>query len=289
MRLSSPPVGLGSALERVGPADERIGFAEQEDRIRRRRCRARAATPSRAPRPSWPRRGRVRRGPLGERARRARPGPGPRARRRRSLVRSANAVTTMSPTAGASARIMPATSLSRGGGEHERRRGRRACGRARRPAPARRRRCARRRAARAARRGARRDRAGPASARRRGRSRRRARSTWMPGVVERLEQRHRDERVGDLVLAGEGEPHRAVGPRRRVERDRQAPVGGAAHHALDAFGGVDERRAGRLGGGDDRVERLVGEIADDEGHARPRDGGLFSRRSRPACRPSHAW
>ena len=97
------------------------------------------------------------------------------------------------------------------------------------------------------------------------------------GVVERLEQRHRDERVGDLVLAGEGERHRAVGPRRRVERDRQAPAGGAAHHALHAFRGVDERRPGRPGGGGDRVERLVGEIADDEGHARSRDGRLLSR------------
>ncbi len=101
------------------------------------------------------------------------------------------------------------------------------------------------------------------------------------GVVERFEQRHRDEGVGRLVLAGEREPHRAVGARRGVEGDGEVPVRGAADHALDAFRGVDQRRPGRVRGRDHGVERVVGEVADDQRHPRPRNGRLLGGDRRP--------
>ena len=183
--------------------------------IRRRRCRARAATRSRALPPSSPRRGRVRRGSsprrIGER--------GPHLDRERlggHGAGSAKAVTTTSPTAGASARIIAPTSLSpasantSGGGAAGAVRPSQAAS-ARAPAGL----CA---ASSSARRPSREhDAIEPARPVRAGEAGLDGAAIDVDaGVVERLEQRHRDERVGDLVLAGEGEPHRAVGPCRRV-------------------------------------------------------------------------
>ena len=74
------------------------------------------------------------------------------------------------------------------------------------------------------------------------------RSTWMPASSSASSSATATKALAAWCSPASAEPHRAVGPRRGVERDRQAPVRGAADHALDAFGGVDERRAGRLGG-----------------------------------------
>jgi hypothetical protein len=166
MRLSSSS-RAGSrrtGRPRTGPAGRGADRPRRAGRSIRRRSRARRR-PSRVPPPSWPRRGRVRGGPLGECGSdldRERVGGD------RSCVRER--VTTMSPTAGASARIMPATRLSPATANHGGRGG--VVRRARWPAPERPLRCARRRAARAAHLGAR---AIEASATRaRGRPRRRA-------------------------------------------------------------------------------------------------------------------